>query len=477
MSYPRFSKRRTKIVCTIGPASGSAAILERLIRAGMNVARINLSHGADSEHAHRIQTIRKLAERLSTPVAILIDLPGPKYRTGNIAGGSAMLTEGAELTLTANDVEGNEKVVSVNFPTLPQDVKTGDAVVLSDGAIHLKVLEVTQTEVRCRVVIGGLLTPGRGIVVPGVATSRPYITDHLLEDIDFAVGQKPDYIALSFVSRPGDVEQTRDILRHKGSDIPVIAKIERKQAFASFDKLLAVSDGIMVARGDLGVDIPVEKVPLAQKEIIKKCNRVGKPVITATQMLESMVEMPTPTRAEAADVANAVLDGTDAVMLSEETAVGRYPVEAVKTMARIALEAEAAIPHEEILHGKRNEAPPEVGDATARAACQIAQQVGARAIATFTTGGTTPLRVSKYRPGQPIIAVTPSDNTMRRLCLVWGVLPLRRPEPLSLEEVFEQAIEAVIATRVAAKGDLILITAGLPLAVPGSTNLVKVHRV
>ena len=477
MSYPRFSKRRTKIVCTIGPASGSAAILERLIRAGMNVARINLSHGADSEHAHRIQTIRKLAERLSTPVAILIDLPGPKYRTGNIAGGSAMLTEGAELTLTANDVEGNEKVVPVNFPTLPQDVKTGDAVVLSDGAIHLKVLEVTQTEVRCRVVIGGLLTPGRGIVVPGVTTSRPYITDHLLEDIDFAVRQKPDYIALSFVSRPGDVEQTRDILRHKGSDIPVIAKIERKQAFASFNKLLAVSDGIMVARGDLGVDIPVEKVPLAQKEIIKKCNRVGKPVITATQMLESMVEMPTPTRAEAADVANAVLDGTDAVMLSGETAVGRYPVEAVKTMGRIALEAEAAIPYEEILHGKRNEAPPEVDDATARAACQIAQQVGARAIATFTTGGTTPLRVSKYRPGQPIIAVTPSDNTMRRLCLAWGVLPLRRPEPLSLEEVFEQAIEAVIATRVAAKGDLILITAGLPLAVPGSTNLVKVHRV
>ena len=477
MSYPRFSKRRTKIVCTIGPASGSSAIIERLIRAGMNVARINLSHGADSEHAHRIQTIRKLAERLSTPVAILIDLPGPKYRTGNIAGGSAMLMKGAELTLTANDVEGNEKVVPVNFPTLPQDVKTGDAVVLSDGAIHLKVLEVTQTEVRCRVVIGGLLTPGRGIVVPGVTTSRPYITDHLLEDIDFAVRQKPDYIALSFVSRPGDVVQTRDILRHKGSDIPVIAKIERKQAFASFDKLLAVSDGIMVARGDLGVDIPVEKVPLAQKEIIKKCNRVGKPVITATQMLESMVEMPTPTRAEAADVANAVLDGTDAVMLSGETAVGRYPVEAVKTMGRIALEAEAAIPHEEILHGKRNEAPPEVGDATARAACQIAQQVGARAIATFTTGGTTPLRVSKYRPGQPIIAVTPSDNTMRRLCLAWGVLPLRRPEPLSLEEVFEQAIEAVIATRVAAKGDLILITAGLPLAVPGSTNLVKVHRV
>jgi len=443
----------------------------------MNVARINLSHGADSEHARRIQTIRRLAERLSTTVAILIDIPGPKYRVGNIAGGSTVLTKGAQLTLTTKDVEGNGKVVSVNFSTLPQDVKPGDAVVLSDGAIHLKALEVTQTEVKCRVVVGGLLTPGRGIVVPGVPISRPYVTDHLLDDINFAVGQKPDYIALSFVNRPEDVKQVRDILQHRGSDVPVIAKIERKQAFAGFDKLLAASDGIMVARGDLGVDIAVEKVPLAQKEIIEKCNRVGKPVITATQMLESMVEMPIPTRAEAADVANAVLDGSDAIMLSGETAVGKYPVETVKMMGRIALEAEAAIPHDEILHGRRNEASPEVDDATARAACQIAHQVGARAITTFTTGGTTPLRVSKYRPSQPIIAVTPSDNTLRRLCLAWGVLPLRRPEPLSLEEVFEQATEVALATRVATKGDLILITAGLPLAVPGSTNLVKVHRV
>jgi len=479
MRNPRYLRlrRRTKIVCTLGPASGSATAIRRLILAGMNVARINLSHGSDTEHAQHIQTVRRLAERLGIPVAILIDLPGPKYRTGNIAGGSTVLRKGAHVTLTTRQGEGTSKLIPVNFPTLPQDVKVGDTVVIADGAIQLKVQEVSDTDVRCRIVVGGLLTPGRGIVVPGMTSSRPFMTDDLREDIEFATAQGPDYVALSFVETARDVEEAKGILKRAGAEIPVISKIERRQAVANFDELLAVSDGIMVARGDLGVDIPVQKVPLVQKEIIEKCNRAGKPVITATQMLESMIDMATPTRAEAADVANAVLDGTDAVMLSAETAIGKHPVDVVKTMSRIASEAETAIPYEDILHEKRNEALPEVDDAAARAACQIAHQTGARAIATFTTGGSTSLRVSKYRPKQPIVAVTPSDKVVERLCLVWGVRPVKRPEPVSLEQVFEQATEVVMEMRVARRGDLIIITAGLPLAVPGSTNLVKIHTV
>ncbi|MCJ7669871.1 MAG: pyruvate kinase, partial [Dehalococcoidia bacterium] len=332
MKRSSFFGRRTKIVCTLGPATGSAVVIEQLIKAGMNVARFNLSHGTYREHARHIQTVRKLSHRLAIPIAILIDLPGPKYRTGKLKDGQARLKKGAQVILTTRQVKGDDGVIPINLPTLPQDIKVGDTVLLDDGVMQLKVLDGQGTEVRCKVMVGGILTEGRGLVVPGMRTSAPFITDTLQECILFAVRQQPDYLALSFVSNAKDVTSARAILSEHGVDISIIAKIERGVAVDKFDSILLASEGIMVARGDLGVDIPLEEVPLVQKEIIKKCNQAGKPVITATQMLESMVNAPRPTRAEVTDVANAIFDGTDAVMLSEETSTGKYPVQAVKMM-------------------------------------------------------------------------------------------------------------------------------------------------
>lgn len=379
-------ERRTKIVCTLGPASNSPDVIERMLKAGMDIARFNLAHGTLAEHSRVISTVRQISQKLGLTTGILPDLPGLKLKQGSI-----------------KEVFGE----------------------------HLR----------------------------------------------FALSQNATFVALSFISSASQVKEVTELLEEMDADIPLIVKIEKPGGLEEADAILELCDGIMVARGDLGLQIKIEKVPLAQKQLIKKANHCGKPAITATQMLESMVESPTPTRAEATDVANAVLDGTDAVMLSEETAIGKHPVEAVETMARIVLEAEPAIPYEQILYERGQDVPPEVNDATARAACQIAHQLGARAIVTFTTGGTTTLRVSKYRPSQPIIAVTSSENMQERLSLAWGVLSVKRREPRSLEEVFDQATEVVMATGTAAKGDLIIITAGLPLLVPGNTNFVKVHRI
>ena len=379
-------RRRTKIVCTLGPASKSLDIVEAMLRAGMDIARLNLAHGTLAEHSQMIDTVRQLSQKHKLTTGILVDLPGLKCSAGDM-----------------KEVFGQ----------------------------HLQ----------------------------------------------FALSQNATFIALSFISSAHQVRKVRELLNELDTDIPIIVKIEKAGALEGIDTILEACEGIMVARGDLGLQIKIEKVPLAQKQLIKKANHWGKPAITATEMLESMVGSPTPTRAEAADVANAVLDGTDALMLSGETAIGKYPVEATETMARIALEAEAALPYEQILYERWQDVLPEVNDATARAACQIAHQVGARAIVTFTAGGTTAFRVSKYRPRQPIIAVTPSDNILRRLSLAWGVTPVKRPEPLGLEEDFEQAAEVVMTAGIAGRGELIVITAGLPLAVPGSTNLVKVHRI
>lgn len=379
-------KRRVKIVCTLGPASKSAEIIEAMLRAGMDIARFNLAHGTLAEHSRVIAEVRQLSQKLRLTTGILVDLPGLKR---------------------------------------------------------------------------------------GYGSMREVFGEHLR----FAQLQDATFIALSFISSAEQVVEVKELLRERRADIPVVVKIEQAQALEQIDAILEVCEGIMVARGDLGMQIKIEKVPLAQKQLVKKANHLGKPAIVATEMLESMVESPTPTRAEATDVANAVLDGTDALMLSEETAIGKYPIQAPETMGRIALEAEAALPYEQILREKWQDVVPEINDATARAACQIAYQVGARAIVAFTMGGTTPLRVSKYRPRQPIIGVTPSENVLHRLSLAWGVLPVKMPESLSLEEIFEQARDIVMTTSLARTGDLIIITAGLPLAVPGSTNLVKVHRV
>ena len=477
MKYGRYFGRRTKIVCTIGPASGSALTIEQLIRAGMNVARLNLSHGTYEEHAAYTDDGRKASEHLAIPVALLIDLPGTKYRTGSLSSGSAMLRKGAQAVLTTRAVEGSNELVPVNFSSFPQVVKVGDTVLLADGAMQLKVQGIDESEVKCKVMIGGLLTPGRGIVIPGMRSFGSFVTEQVREHIDFCIEQKPDYIALSFVSSPEDVEQARAILRQKASKIALIAKIERGQAVANFDRLLAVSDAIMVARGDLGVDIPVQRVPLVQKEIIRKSNEAGRPVITATQMLESMVNSAWPTRAEVTDVANAIFDGTDAVMLSEETAVGKHPLLAVRMMDKIARETERQLPYESMLQQRLAWLGPETDEVIAYEACHTAHEVGATAIIAFTKSGITAQRVSKYRPKEPVLALTPDAGVQGRLMLCWGVHPIKTTEPSSVDELFALGARLAIELSLAKLGELIVITGGIPIGVPGATNLLKVERI
>jgi pyruvate kinase len=473
----RLTTRRTKIVCTIGPASSSTAIIERLIRAGMNVARLNLSHGSHRDHARLIATVRRAAHRLALPVAILMDLPGPKYRIGVLQSGAVELRRGAQVVLTTHSAAGNAQRIPVNLPTLPQDVHVGDSVLLDDGAMQLKVLRTNTSDVICRVVVGGTLTPGRGVVVPGMQTSGPFLTPQLRAHLDFAIDQQPDYVAISFVSLPEDISQVQDVLHQRGSDIPIISKIERGQAVAHLAEILRVSDGIMVARGDLGVDIPLEELPMVQKEIIRQCNRLGKPVITATQMLESMVTAARPTRAEVTDVANAIFDGTDAVMLSAETSIGKYPVQAVTMMAKIATNADAQLPFEGMLLVKGTLLEPHIDDAISYDACRTAQQLGAKAIVAFTHSGSTARRVSKCRPHVPILGLTADARVSRRLQLSWGVQVAHISEPGSVEELFARGAQLAKQLGLAKAGELVVITGGIPLGVAGTTNLLKVERI
>lgn len=477
MRLPRRFERRTKIVCTIGPATCAASTIRQLIGAGMNVARLNLSHGSQKEHARHIQTVRRLSRSLDFPIAILMDLPGPKYRTGKLKDGQARLKRGARVTLSTTREEGDCEVIPVNLPTLPQDVKVGDTVLLDDGIMQLKVLERGETEARCRVVVGGVLTEGRGVVVPGMSTSGPFITDALRESISFAVRQRPDFLALSFVRNADDVAGVRELLREQGADIPIIAKIERGAAVGSFDGILAISDGIMVARGDLGVDIPLEKVPLVQKKIITKSNKAGKPVITATQMLESMVRAARPTRAEVTDVANAIFDGTDAVMLSAETSIGKYPMQAVRMMARIARETEGKLPYEQMLAERGRWLEQKTDELISYSACYTAHTLRAVALVAFTESGSTTGRVSKYRPRMPILALTPDPVVLERMMLRWGVYPFQTPVPSSVEELFATGARLARELGLAGPGDLIVITGGIPIGVTGSTNLLKVEQI
>jgi pyruvate kinase len=473
----RLYDRRTRIVCTIGPATGSKVMIEKLIRAGMNVARLNLSHGKLTEHAHFVQTLRNLSQRLRVSIAILIDLPGPKYRTGKLKGDRAILKKGAQLVLTTQQIEGDADRVSVNLPNLPKDIKPGDIVLLADGAMQLKVQQIDGSEVKCLVTVGGILTEERGLVVPGMRTSGPFVTGDLREKLLFAITQQPDYVALSFVTRAQDIADVRSILRENSVDIPIVAKIERGEAVRNFSSILAISDGVMVARGDLGVDIPLEKVPLVQKEIIKKCNHAGKPVITAIEMLLSMVKSMRPTRAEATDVANAIFDGTDATMLSEETSIGEHPLEAVKVMDRIARETEKKLPYELALAEKRNWFVQRTEELISYNACLTAHSLEARAIIAFTESGSTAARVSKYRPRMNILAMTPDEVICRRLVLYWGVQPIHVTTPSSISDLFIEASMLARSLGLANPGDLIVITGGVPLGEKGTTNLLKVETV
>jgi len=469
--------RKTKIVCTIGPATGSGQMIEKLASAGMNIARLNFSHGTYEEHATHIEAIRQVSSKLSLPLAVLQDLPGPKIRIGELKKETVWLQPGDDFTLTNKQVIGDEHIASVSLASLPKDVNPGNIIFLNDGAIKLDVVSTTKSEVRSKVVIGGMLAPKKGVNIPGVRLKVPSITDKDLSHLLFGLEQGVDFVALSFVREAGDVRQIRQFLQAKGADVPLVAKIEKHEAVDNIDEIIAEADGIMVARGDLGVEIPLKRVPIVQKELISKCNRVGKPVIVATQMLQSMVHSPYPTRAEVSDVANAILDSADAVMLSGETAIGKYPEEATLMMRQIAIETEMALPYHRILSEKAETVIPKTDDAISYAACHIAEQLGAVGIIAYTSSGSTAQRVAKYRPKAPILAITPNDSVRRKLALYWGVYPYQVREYASVEKAFEQGAQLAVKLGLARRDDLVVITAGVPLRVPGSTNMLKVQKI
>ncbi len=470
-------ERRTKIVCTIGPATGTSAMIEKLIRAGMNVARLNLSHGKQKDHARYVQAVRKLNKKLNTNTAILMDLPGPKFRIGKLPEGRTVLKRRTSVILTSEPVSGDSSKIPVTLPNLADYVKRGRTILLDDGAMQLKVQSIDGEDVKCRVITGGVLTNGRGVVVPGMRTQEPFLTDALRSHIQFALKHQPDYVALSFVSSTDDIESVRAVLAENKSTIPLIAKIERGEAVKKFDRILEVADAIMVARGDLGVDIPLEMVPLVQKDIIRKCNRAGKPVITATQMLESMINSARPTRAETTDVANAIFDGTDATMLSGETSIGKYPVQCVSMMARIATQAEKKLPYRQMLFERSDWLGQTTDEMISYNACHTAYQLRARAIVAFTESGSTARRVSRYRPEIPVLAMTPYADIIGQLNLLFGVFPVRTEAIQSIDGVFSSAAALCKKLKLASSGDLIVVTAGVPIGTVGSTNLLKVQRI
>ncbi len=468
---------RTKIVCTLGPASEDEETLRRMIRAGMTVARLNLSHDSQEAHARRAQLARRIAREEGTVVAVLQDLQGPKLRVGPIEGGKVSLQAGQRFTLTIEEVVGNSQRVTAPYPGLPADVKPGDRILLDDGQIELRVLKTTRTAVETEVVTDAVLAEGKGVSLPGVDISLPSLTAKDQADLAFGIEQQVDYVALSFVRRAQDILDLRDLMAAMGAKIPIIAKIEKPEAIANFDQILEVSDGVMVARGDLGVEMPAEEVPIYQKMIIRKANEVAKPVITATQMLDSMIRNPRPTRAEASDVANAIFDGTDALMLSGETAIGSYPVEAVRTMAAIAETTERHLPHEKWLGHSVETHAESVTQAISLAVAEIACKVDAAAIVASTASGTTARAVARYRPRVPIIAVTPNVRTQCRLALVWGVQPLLIQRTRTSDEMMSAAIEAAQAANLVKEGDLLVMTAGVPVGIPGRTNMLQIRRV
>ena len=464
---------RTKVVCTIGPASRSPETLEQLIRAGMDVARLNFSHGTQAEHLEVITTVRRIAARLARPVAILQDLAGLKIRVGEIESGAVTLHAGAPFTLTTRQVLGSRQEVSVAYPRLTADVRVGDTLLLGDGDLALDVTGIAEEDVHCRVITGGTLASRKGVSLQTASITAPTFTDKDRDDLAFGLRYGVDYVALSFVRTAADVRAARHVLQDHGSTVALVAKIETHDALTNIDEIIDSVDGVMVARGDLGVAVPLATVPRLQKMLIGKANRAGKPVITATHMLRSMQDSPRPTRAEVADVANAVLDGTDAVMLSEETAIGRFPTEAVTTMVAIVQDAEAIFPFDAWM--RRFETGGPLAEAVARAACILAADIDAAAIVTCTQSGGTARRVAQHRPRAPILAPTPHAEAYRRLALVWGVTPLLNPSQSATEDLIEGALGAALAAGRVQRGQTVVVTAGVPVGRPGTTNVIKVE--
>ncbi|NBI28280.1 pyruvate kinase [Chengkuizengella marina] len=470
--------RKTKIVCTLGPASETLEKTKKLIQAGLNVGRLNFSHGDFEEHGNRITNIRKASEELGKTVAILLDTKGPEIRTGKLKEDKVQLVANEFITLTTEEIQGDQNRVAITYDKLPEEVQIGSTILIDDGLIGLKVVEVQNTEIKCQIVNGGLLGSRKGVNVPGVKISLPGITEKDTNDIIFGIEQGVDFIAASFVRKASDVLEIRDLLqRYNAQHIHIISKIENQEGVDNLDEILEVSDGLMVARGDLGVEIPAEEVPLVQKRMIDKCNQSGKPVITATQMLDSMQRNPRPTRAEASDVANAIFDGTDAIMLSGETAQGKYPLESVQTMARIAEKAESALEYREIFLKQSSIQQITVTESISQSVANSALDLNAKAIFTSTQSGYTARMVSKYRPKSPIIAVTPDEVVMRRLSLVWGVNPVKGEQAESTDKMFELAVNSGLRAGYVQFGDLVVITAGVPIGRSGTTNLIKIHHI
>lgn len=472
--------RRTKIICTIGPASESEETLEKLMHAGMNIARLNFSHGDHEEHLNRIKRIRKVSKKLEKHIGILLDTKGPEIRTHNMKDGVVHLVKNQKLAVHMNEVLGDSEKISISYNGLIHDVKVGDEILIDDGIITLKIdeLDYDNEVIHTTVLNEGEVKNKKGVNVPQVKVNLPSMTEKDESDILFGIENEVDFIAPSFIRKKDDVLKIRELLEgNNGSYIKIIPKIENQEGIDNIDEILLVSDGLMVARGDLGVEIPTEAVPLAQKELIKKCNFAGKPVITATQMLDSMQHNPRCTRAEASDVANAIYDGSDAVMLSGETAAGEYPVEAVTTMANIATSSEAAQDYKKLLSDRTKVQDTTVTTAIGVSAAHTALNLNCRAIVAATESGHTAKMISKYRPQCDIIAVTPYDYVARQLELVWGVQPIVAPKLSNTDEVLNGSVQSVVEKGYANEGDLIIITAGVPTGQAGTTNLMKLHVV
>ena len=469
--------RKTKIVCTIGPASDDPEILRQIMRAGMDVARLNFSHGTHADHAMRISLIRKIASEEHKHIALMLDTKGPEIRIGTFAQGAVQLTGGDEFILTVLPVEGTDKRVSVTYANLAQDIEVGDRLLLDDGLIEMSVKAIEGPDIVCRVVVGGILSNRKGINIPSRRVNLPTISAQDEADLRFGIEQGVDYVAASFMRNSTDVHEIRKFLEKHGAEIPIIAKIENKEGIDNLDAILKFSDGLMVARGDMGVEFPAEEVPIIQKRMIEKCNRVGKPVITATQMLDSMIRNPRPTRAEASDIANAIFDGSDAIMLSGETASGKYPVESVLTMARIAERSEKALAYEDMRRKRVESTASTTTDAISHATVQVANELAATAILTSTQSGSTARMVAKYRPQAPVVAVTTLSSVARRMNLFWGVHPVLGDAVANTDELMENAVKRSLEEGFIRNGDLVVITAGVPVGVPGTTNLLRVHVV
>ncbi|WP_022793101.1 pyruvate kinase [Marinococcus halotolerans] len=468
--------RKTKIVCTIGPASEAPETLEKLIENGMNVARLNFSHGDFDEHQARIDSIREVSARLKKNVAILLDTKGPEVRTHTMEGGAIQLEKGQSLIISTEEVVGTTEKISVTHDGLTDDMEVGKKILLDDGLIELEVTGIEDKEVHTKVLNNGELKNKKGVNLPNVKVNLPGITEKDADDIEFGIRNNVDFIAASFVRRASDVLEIRELLeKHGAEDTFIVPKIENQEGIDNVEEILEVSDGLMVARGDMGVEIPPEEVPLVQKRLIKRCNFLAKPVITATQMLDSMQHNPRPTRAEASDVANAIFDGTDAIMLSGETAAGDYPVESVETMSNIALRAESSLQYRNTLDEKTKESKPSITNSIGQSVAYTAHSLNASAILTATESGYTARIVSKYRPESPIIAVTSNERVYRRLALIWGVQGLLGTKSSTTDEMLDVTVSKALSEELVNRGDLVVISAGVPVGETGTTNLMKVH--